>query len=85
MFAYGPDEPSQPPAGASASAEAYGHAREGRWDEAVRLYAEAVRLEPHRASHHAALARAGGRSAGRRRLDVESLGDGGPSFVRRGE
>ena len=36
------------------------------WDAAVRLYAEALRLEPHRASHHAALARARWRAGQRR-------------------
>jgi hypothetical protein len=83
VFAYGPDEAQQPPAGAAAAAQAYDHARAGRWDEAVRLYAEAARLEPHRASHHAALARARWRAGGRRWLDVESLGDGGPDLVAR--
>jgi hypothetical protein len=86
VFAYGPGEPERPRAGAAAAADAYAHARQGRWDDAVRLYAEAVRLEPQRASHHAALARARWRAAGRRWLDVESLGDGGPRFVpRRGD
>ena len=72
-----------PAAGTAAAAEAYAAAREGRWDDAVRSYREAVRTEPHRASHHAALARAQWRAAGRRWLDVESLGDGGPDLVAR--
>jgi hypothetical protein len=81
VFAYGPDEAPQPASGAAA--RAYDRARAGRWDDAVRLYAEALRAEPHRASHHAALSRARWRAAGRRWLDVESLGDGGPGLVAR--
>jgi hypothetical protein len=47
----------------------------------VRLYAEAVRLEPDRAAFHAALARARWRAPHRRWLDVEGLDDGGPDLV----
>ncbi len=53
----------------------------GRWDEAVRSYAEALALEPDRASLHADWARARWRAAGRRVLDVESLTDGGPELI----
>ena len=81
VFAYGPDEAPQAGAGGPRAGEALDAARAGRWDEAVRLYAEAVRLEPHRASHHAAWARARWRASGRRWLDVESLDDGGPELV----
>jgi hypothetical protein len=80
-FAYGPDEAEQPRAGEPRAGEALSAARSGRWDDAVRLYAEAVRLEPGRASLHAAWARARWRAAGRRWLDVESLDDGGPELV----
>jgi hypothetical protein len=76
-FVYGPEEAPRPAAGAEASQEAYASVRAGRWDEAVRLYAQAVRQEPDRASHHAAWARARWRAAHRQRLDVESLDDGG--------
>ena len=81
LFLYGPDEPALASAGAEAAARGFESARAGRWDEAVRAYAEAVRLEPDRASHHAAWARARRRAAGRRWLDVESLDDGGPELV----
>jgi hypothetical protein len=80
-FVYGPDEPVRPAAGLEAARRAFEAARGGRWDEAVRLYAEAVRAEPDRASHHAAWARARWRAAQRRWLDVESLDDGGPELV----
>jgi hypothetical protein len=80
-FLYGPGEDARPSAGAEAAREAYESARAGRWDEATRLYAQAVRLEPDRASHHAAWVRARWRSAQRRWLDVESLDDGGPELV----
>ncbi len=80
-FLYGPGEVARPAVGAEAARGAYESARAGRWDEAVRLYAEAIRLEPHRASHHAAWVRARWRSAARRWLDVESLDDGGPELV----
>ncbi len=82
-FAYGPDEAARPDAGARAAAAAYEAARTGDWDEAVRLYAEAVRVSPERASHHAAWTRAHWRMAKRRWLDVESLDDGGPGLVQR--
>jgi hypothetical protein len=81
VFAYGPDEPLVGDAGAQAAEEALGHAREGRWTEAARAYAEAARLAPDRASHHACLARARWRAARRSWLDVESLTDGGPDLV----
>jgi hypothetical protein len=80
-FLYGPGEEARPAVGAETARGAYESARAGRWDEAVRLYAQAIRLEPDRASHHAAWARARWRSAGRRWLDVESLDDGGPELV----
>jgi hypothetical protein len=78
---YGPGEEARPAAGAGSARDAFESARAGRWDEAVRLYAQAVRLEPDRASHHAAWARARWRAAHRRWLDVESLDDGGPELV----
>jgi len=80
-FVYGPEEALRPAAGAAPARTAYESARAGRWDEAVRLYAQAIRLEPDRASHHAAWARARWRAAHRRWLDVESLDDGGPELV----
>jgi hypothetical protein len=76
-FLYGPQEEQRPSSGARSAADAFDSARAGRWDEAVRLYAQAVRLEPDRASHHAGWARARWRAAHRRWLDVESLDDGG--------
>jgi hypothetical protein len=81
VFLYGPEEGTRPAAGSAPAASALEAARAGDWDEAVRLYAEAVRLEPHRASYHAALARARWRARGRRHVDVESLGDGGAPLV----
>jgi hypothetical protein len=83
VFAYGPDEAPRPAAGAAAAAAAYERARGGDWAEAERLYGEACRLEPERASHHAAAVRAGWRAARRRLLDVESLGDGGAAIFER--
>jgi hypothetical protein len=80
-FLYGPGEEARPATGAEAARGAYECARAGRWDEAVRLYAQAIRLEPDRASYHAAWARARWRAARRRWLDVESLDDGGPELV----
>jgi hypothetical protein len=80
VFAYGPDERRRPLAGAASAAEAYAHARDSEWKEAERLYGEACHLEPDRASHHAAAVRAGWRAARRRRIDVESLDDGGPAI-----
>jgi hypothetical protein len=74
-FLYGPGEVERPPSGASAAGDALASARSGRWDEAERLYAQAIRLEPDRASYHADWARARWRAAHRRCLDVESLGD----------
>ena len=55
--------------------------RRGDWSAAERDYREAIRLEPDRASHHAAWARAHWRAPRRRWLDVESLDDGGPDLV----
>jgi hypothetical protein len=81
VFVYGRDEAVQPEGGRQVSREAFDAARAGRWDEAVRLYREAVRLDPGRASHHAAWTRARWRAAGRRFLDVEGLDDGGPELV----
>lgn len=83
IFVYGPDERAVEPTGAAAAARAYAAVRAGDWSEAVRSYAEAVRAEPDRAAYHAALARAEWRAARRRRLDVESLDDGGPDLVER--
>jgi hypothetical protein len=80
-FLYGPAEEERPAAGAEAAGDAFESARAGRWAEAVRLYAQASRLEPDRASHHAAWARARWRAAKRQWLDVESLDDGGPELV----
>ena len=79
---YGPDEHYEPPRAAAVAAErALASARAGDWDAAVAAYAEAVRLEPERASLHACLLRARWRAAGRRVLDVESLDDGGNGLV----
>jgi hypothetical protein len=83
VFLYGPDEAARPASGATAAAAAYQAARRGDWEEAVRRYEDAVRAEPDRAAYHASLARAQWRAAGRRHLDVESLGDGGPALVGR--
>ena len=77
VFLYGPDEEVRPAPGSVPAASALTAARAGDWDGAVRLYAQALGLEPHRASYHAALARARWRAAHRRRVDVESLPDGG--------
>jgi hypothetical protein len=81
VFLYGPDEEARPSAGAFAAESAYAAARGGDWDEAVRLYADALRAEPDRASYHACLARAEWRAGHRRHLDVESLDDGGAELV----
>ena len=83
VFVYGPDEGRRPAAGADSAADAYEHARRDEWSEAERLYGEACRLEPDRASHHAAAVRAGWRAGRRRWLDVESLDDGGPAIFER--
>lgn len=82
VFAYGPDEAAQPPAGANAATAAYAQARMGHWADAVRQYEEAVRLSPDRAEYHAALLRARWRAARRQHLDVESLDDGGTAVLR---
>jgi hypothetical protein len=81
VFLYGPDEAPRAATGAAAAERAYAAARAGRWNGAVSGYAEALRSEPDRASHHAALARAEWRAGRRRHLDVESLDDGGPALV----
>jgi hypothetical protein len=81
VFAYGPDEPARADAGVEAARRGLAAARAGEWGTAVAAYEEAARLEPERASYHAAVARARWRAARRRWLDVESLGDGGPDFV----
>jgi hypothetical protein len=81
VFLYGPDEPALPRAGDDAASRGLGLARAGEWSAAVQAYSEAVRLEPERASLHACLARAAWRLRGRRRLDVESLDDGGAALV----
>jgi hypothetical protein len=83
VFVYGPAAPGAQDPGARPAAEALDRARAGEWDEAVELYREAVRLAPGRASHHAALARAEWRAGQRRRVDVESLTDGGEELVGR--
>jgi hypothetical protein len=83
IFVYGPDETPVPASGAAAAERAFAAVRRGDWDEAVRSYAEAVRLEPDRAAYHASLARAEWRVTRRRHLDVESLDDGGPALVER--
>jgi hypothetical protein len=83
VFLYGPDEVAQPAAGAGAAESAYAAVRRGDWDEAVRLYGDALRAEPDRAAYHSCLARAEWRAAHRRRLDVESLDDGGAALVER--
>jgi hypothetical protein len=83
VFVYGPDEPERPRAGEAAAARGLEAARRGDWTGASHAYAEAIRLEPDRASLHACWARATWRMHGRRRLDVESLDDGGPALVAR--
>jgi hypothetical protein len=82
-FAYGPGEAETVDAGAELASAAYEAVRTGEWDEAVRLYAQAIEAAPERASYHAAWTRARWRAPGRRWLDVESLGDGGPELVQR--
>lgn len=83
VFVYGPDEIEKPPAGEGAATRALAHARDGEWPEAVAAYGEATRAEPDRAGYHASLVRARWRAASRRRVDVESLGDGGEEIVGR--
>ncbi len=80
-FLYGPDEGRVAESGRASASAAYEAARSGRWKDAERLYAAAIRSEPDRASHHAGWARAHWRSTGRRWLDVEGLDDGGPDLV----
>jgi hypothetical protein len=81
VFVYGPDEDLRPAAGAASAEAALARAREGDWPSALRLYADALRLEPERAAYHAAHARARWRAMHRRHLDVEGLDDGGPELV----
>jgi hypothetical protein len=83
VFAYGPDEDARSDEGAEAARRAFAAARRGGWEEAVRLYAEAVRVAPGRLTYHAAWSRARWRAGGRRQIDVESLDDGGPGLVER--
>jgi hypothetical protein len=81
VFAYGPDETARPPLGERSAQGAFEAVRAGRWPEAVRLYDNAVQLEPERAAFQAALVRSRWRAAHRSRLDVESLDDGGEEIV----
>jgi hypothetical protein len=81
VFAYGPDEAPRPAAGAEAARLGYDAVRRGDWATAARFYAQAVRAEPDRAAHHAALARARWREGRRQWLDVEGIDDGGPEVV----
>jgi hypothetical protein len=81
VFAYGPDEAERPLAGAAAAAFALMAARRGEWRAAVVGYEEALRLEPDRAAHHAAWARASWRAPRRRFIDGEGIDDGGPELV----
>jgi len=81
IFAYGPDEGSRPPTGASAAQRGLASARRGAWLAAVREYALALRLEPERAGFYADWARASWRASRRRFLDVEGIDDGGPELV----
>ena len=81
VFLYGPDEAPRPRGGEPLERAALDLARAGRWDEALRSYAEALAVEPDRASLHADWARARWRANRRRWLDVESLTDGGPELV----
>jgi hypothetical protein len=80
VFAYGPDEAERPAAGRASAEEAWEHARRDEWRDAARLYDQAARAEPDRASHHASALRAEWRTARRGRVDVESLDDGGPDL-----
>jgi hypothetical protein len=81
VFVYGPDEEARPRRGASSEARAVDAARAGRWQEAHAAFVEALRLDPDRASLHAAVTRSAWREARRQRVDVESLDDGGPDLV----
>jgi hypothetical protein len=81
VLAYGPDESERAPGGAASAKGALLAARRGHWAEALAGYREALRLEPERASHYAAEARAAWRARGRRWLDVEGIDDGGPDLV----
>ena len=78
-FLYGPDERASGPPRAE-SERAFASARAGRWYEAARLYAEAMRLEPDRASHHAACP-ARWRAAHRQVSTWRASTDGGPELV----
>jgi hypothetical protein len=81
VFLYGPDEDVRPRAGVEREVLGLAAARAGDWSIAAQAYADAVQLEPGRASLHACLLRARWRAGGRRRLDVESLDDGGEALV----
>jgi hypothetical protein len=81
VFAYGPDEPPRPAAGAFAAEQALAAARSGQWWRSVALYQQAIGLDPERASLHACFLRASWRAQRRSRVDVESLDDGGPDLV----
>jgi hypothetical protein len=81
VFLYGPDEEVRPRSGAERERAALDLARAGRWDAAAGSYAEALALEPDRASLHGGWARARWRARHRQRLDVESLTDGGPELI----
>ena len=73
--------PNGPRAGEEPARAALELARAGRWDEAVRSYAEALRLEPERASLHAGWARARWRAAGAASSTSRASTDGGPELV----
>jgi hypothetical protein len=81
VFVYGPQETPRPLAGKRSASAALEQARAGHWSEAVRLYEDAVRLEPERSAYHAALMRARWRAERRQHLDVESLDDGGEAVL----
>lgn len=81
VFVYGPDEPARARSGAGAEGRGLDAARAGRWPEAHGAFLEALRLDPDRASLHAAVARSAWRETRRQRLDVESIDDGGPDLV----
>jgi hypothetical protein len=81
VFVYGPDEEDRPRHGAAAEARGVDAARAGRWREAHDAFTEALKLDPDRASLHAAVARSAWRESRRQRVDVEGIDDGGPDLV----